>query len=307
MAKKVVVLQGGFSAEREVSLSSGGMIAQALQKKGYEVILHDLRDVRAFLRLLEAEKPDAVFNGLYGNWGEDGEIQAVLDMLQIPYTHSGVRASLLGMDKNLTRMIAEANGIKVAPAEKMTFGHLKNSGVKMPTPYVVKPVADGSSVGVFIIHNGEELKQIKYDCDDREILVEKFIPGRELTCAVLNGKALAVTELRPKAGFYDYQAKYTGGMTEHILPADLPQAAAEAVKRYAETIHKALGCNMLSRSDFRYNEDDGVVFLEINTNPGMTPLSLVPEQAKYSGISYEELCSRLVEAAQCRKLRITGN
>ena len=300
MVKKVLVLMGGFSAEREVSLVSGKNVAEALKGFGYEVVCHDLRNGFDFVEALRKEKPDVVFNALHGNFGEDGEIQGMLDVLQIPYTHSGLKASLLGMDKNLTRQVALKSGIKVADAEVTTFEKFKKNKTKITFPYVVKPVSDGSSVGVFIVQNEADRKKVCYDDEKREILVEKFIEGKELTVAVLNGKALGVTEMRPKVGFYDYKAKYTDGMTQHILPAEIPEKAYKTAQKYAEILDKALGCKAVSRSDFRYNEKDGVVLLEINTNPGMTPLSLVPEQARFAGISYEKLCAMLVEKATFR-------
>ena len=300
--KKVMVLMGGFSAEREVSLVSGKGVLEALIRAGYAAYAYDLKNIDDFLAEIKGNRPDVVFNALHGNWGEDGEIQALLDLMQIPYTHSGMKASLLGMDKELTKMVAAGVGIKIAESEKLTFASLLQNGTKIPLPYVVKPVADGSSVGVFIVQTESDLAQVNYDDENREILVEKYIAGRELTCAVYNGKALAVTELCPHAAFYNYQAKYTNGMTQHEVPANLAPEVENTVKKYAEKLHKALGCNMLSRSDFRYNDIDGVVLLEVNTNPGMTPLSLVPEQALFVGISYEELCSGMVEHAQCRKL-----
>ncbi len=302
MSKKVLVLSGGFSAERDVSLSSSGDIAEALKTKGYDVVIHDLRDTWKFIDVLKKEKPDVVFNGLHGNWGEDGEVQGLLDMLQIPYTHSGVKASCIGMDKYVTKIVAENSGIRVASGQKMTVREFVANGTVIPYPYVVKPVSEGSSVGVFIVKNAEEKLLVKYDDPDREILVEEFISGRELTAMCLEGKAYCVTELKASNEFYDYKAKYTNGITQHILPAELPQDVTEICKKYAEKLHLALGCNSVSRTDFRYNPEDGVVFLEINTNPGMTSLSLVPEQAKYAGIDYSTLCSRLVENAKCRKL-----
>lgn len=302
MSKKVMVLKGGFSSEREVSLVSGKGVEEALKKDGYEVVACDLKDVREFLKAIELEKPDVVFNALHGNWGEDGEIQAMLDMLQIPYTHSGMEASLVGMNKDLSKMLAVDNGVKVAESEKKTYDDFKKNGTKINLPYVLKPVADGSSVGVFIIHKPEDLKMVKYEDESRELLIEKFISGKELTVAVFNDEALAVTELCPKVEFYDYEAKYTNGMTNHILPAEIPEEVAEKAKSYAVIMHKVLGCNTVSRSDFRYNSQDGVIFLEINTNPGMTPLSLVPEQAKFRGVSYEKLCDELVRSAKCRKM-----
>lgn len=302
MTKKVLVLMGGFSAEREVSLSSGGDIAEALKSKGYDVVLYDLQNTWDFIDVLQKEKPDVVFNGLYGNWGEDGTVQGMLDLLQIPYTHSGVKTSVIGMDKYLTKQIARSQGIKTAADEKTTARKLAVQGTVISLPYVVKPVADGSSVGVFIVKTPEEAREIRYDDPDREILIEKYIPGRELTVMCLEGRAYAVTELRAAGGFYNYKAKYTDGVTQHVLPAEIPDEVAATCKEYAEKIHRALGCRMVSRSDFRWNETDGVVFLEINTNPGMTKLSLVPEQAKYAGIDYATLCAKLVENAECRKI-----
>ena len=293
---------GGFSAEREVSLSSGGDIAAALKSKGYDVVLYDLQNTWDFIDVLQKEKPDVVFNGLYGNWGEDGTVQGMLDLLQIPYTHSGVKTSVIGMDKYLTKQIARSQGIKTAADEKTTARKLAAQGTVISLPYVVKPVADGSSVGVFIVKTPEEAREIRYDDPDREILIEKYIPGRELTVMCLEGRAYAVTELRAAGGFYNYKAKYTDGVTQHVLPAEIPDEVAATCKEYAEKIHRALGCRMVSRSDFRWNETDGVVFLEINTNPGMTKLSLVPEQAKYAGIDYATLCAKLVENAECRKI-----
>lgn len=301
MSKKVLLVYGGFSAEREVSLSSKNDIASALKSKGYTVIEHNLTDVWAFLDILKNEKPDVVYNGLYGNWGEDGEIQGLLDMLQIPYTHSGLKASALGMDKYLTKLLASAAGVKVAQGEKTTAAAYLQNGTKVPYPYVVKPVCDGSSVGVYIVHNAEEAKNVTYTDSNLPLLIEQYIAGRELTAMCLNGKANVITELKTDCSFYDYQAKYTSGKTHHILPADLPEDVAEACKHYTETVYNALGCRSVARCDFRYNEEDGVVLLEINTNPGMTALSLVPEQAKYLGISFEDLCDILVKNAAYRK------
>lgn len=301
--KKVLVVYGGFSSERDVSIVSGKNIAEALQKKGYLVVEHDLTSGALFFEALKKEKPDVVFNALHGNFGEDGEIQGFLDILQIPYTHSGMKSSVFGMNKQITKEICFKNGINTAPYEMMTYEEFLKNGTKIKIPYVVKPQSDGSSVGVFIVQNEDDVKKVFYSDKKEEILVEKYIKGRELTVAVLEDKACAVTELKPKIGFYDYEAKYTNGATDHILPAEVPLKIAETAMEYALKIHKILKCNTVSRSDLRYNEDDGVVFLEINTNPGMTPLSLVPEQAKYIGVSYEDLCQKLVENASCRKIK----
>lgn len=293
---------GGFSAEREISLITGSGVCEALLKKGYKVVPYDLTDTMDFISALEKEKPDVVFNALHGNWGEDGEIQGLLDMLQIPYTHSGLKASAVGMDKDITKWVCQSLGIKVPVGEKTTYREFLERGTMIAMPFVVKPVSDGSSVGVFIVRAPEDWKHVCYDDLDREILIEKFIDGFDITVTVLNDKALTVTALHPKNDFYDYEAKYTDGMTQHIIPAPIPETAFQTALRYAEKLHKALGCNIVSRSDLRYNDKDGVVMLEINTNPGMTPLSLVPEQFKYCGGSYEEFCAIMVEGAKCRKI-----
>ncbi len=303
MTKKIMVLMGGFSSEREVSIDSGTSVAKALRTKGYDVIEHILTDTRKFINELNNEKPDVVFNALHGNWGEDGTIPALLDLLQIPYTHSGTLPSAVGMNKYLTKLIAKNSGIRTAASQRMTAGEFLKNATTIDFPYVVKPVSDGSSVGVFIVHNHDEALLVKYPDLNTEILVEKYIPGKELTVMCYKNRAYVVTELKAQGGFYDYEHKYTAGQTVHQLPADIPHEISEICKAYAETIHNKLGCKTVSRSDFRYNPEDGVVFLEINTHPGMTSLSLVPEQAKYIGVSYEDLCQTLVEEASCRPLK----
>ena len=302
MQKKVLLVYGGFSAEREVSISSKNDIAAALKSKGYAVVEHDLTDAWKFVEVLRQEKPDVVYNGLYGNWGEDGEIQGLLDMLQIPYTHSSMVASAVGMNKHLSKLVAAQNGVKTPRGQMMTFAEYKKQKVGLSLPYVVKPVADGSSVGVFLVLEAEDVDKVTYDDENTQLLVEEYIAGRELTVMCLKGKSYVVTELKASNEFYDYNAKYTAGKTQHILPADLPEDITATCLKYAETMHKAIGCNAVSRCDMRYNPKDGVVLLEINTNPGMTSLSLVPEQAKYAGIAYAELCEMLVESATCRKV-----
>lgn len=303
MTKKVMVLMGGFSSEHDVSLQSGTAIASALKKRGYNVIEHNLTDSKKLISDLNQEKPDTVFNALHGNWGEDGTIPALLDLLQIPYTHSGMTASSIGMNKYLTKLIAEKAGIKTATGKKMTAKEFISIGATLPRPFVVKPVSDGSSVGVFVVEKPEDIFKIRYDDPTTELLIEKYISGQELTVMCYQGKSHVVTEMKPLKGFYDYTNKYTTGKTEHILPANIPDNITKTCLKYAETIHNLLGCKTVSRSDFRYNPQDGVVFLEINTHPGMTGLSLVPEQAKYIGISYEDLCVTLVEEASCRPLK----
>ena len=218
MPEKILVLSGGFSAEREVSAVSGKGVAQALRECGYDVVEHNLTSAYGLLEALQAEKPDAVFNALHGNWGEDGEIQGFLDMLQIPYTHSGLAASFLGMNKLLTKEICRLNGIKTADYRALTYGEFKKRGASMDFPYVIKPQSDGSSVGVFIVKNKEDESKVCYDHEACELLAEKYIAGKELTVAVIDGKACGVTELRPAKGFYDYKAKYTNGATMHIFP-----------------------------------------------------------------------------------------
>lgn len=302
MSKKVLVVMGGFSAEREVSLVSGRGIAEALRQEGYQTKEHDLHDIAVFLKELNEFKPDVVFNALHGNWGEDGEIQGLLDMLQIPYTHSGLKASAVGMDKQLTKLVCHSIGIKTPIGEKTTYRKFTETGTIIAMPYVIKPVSDGSSVGVYIINSTDDLKQVNFSDENTEILIEKYIAGRELTVAVLQGKALTVTEMCPQEGFYDYHAKYTDGATVHVIPAPIPEKYFNEAMNYAEKLHKALGCKTVSRCDFRYNEKDGIVLLEINTAPGMTPLSLVPEQYLYCGGTYSELCKILVEEASCRKI-----
>ena len=301
MQKKVLLIYGGFSAEHDVSIASKNDISQALKSKNYDVIEHNLTDIWNFLNVIKEENPDVVYNGLYGNWGEDGELQGLLDMLKVPYTHSGLKASAIGMDKHLSKLIAEKNGIKIAESEYKSAADYLKYGTQIPYPYVVKPSCDGSSVGVYIVKNQQDAANIKYPDHSMQLLIEKYIAGRELTVMCLKGKAYIVTELVAKNEFYDYQAKYTNGYTKHILPAKIDADVTATCLKYAQTMHNALNCNTLSRSDFRYNTHDGVVFLEINTNPGMTSLSLVPEQAKAIGISYANLCAELVENATYRK------
>lgn len=303
MAKKVMVLMGGFSSEREVSLNGGKNIASALRKKSYDVIEHDLTDTREFIKAIDTHKPDVIFNALHGNWGEDGTISALLDLLQIPYTHSGMLSSAIGMNKYITKLIAKNSGIRVASSQKTTAKDFQSSGTTIEYPYVVKPVSDGSSVGVFIVKNQQDALLVKYKNMDTEILIEKYIEGQELTVMCYKNYSYVVTEIKPSESFYDYEHKYIDGKTAHILPANIPHDVSEICKAYAQTMHNKLNCKTVSRSDFRYNSKDGVVFLEINTHPGMTELSLVPEQAKYIGISYEDLCQSLVEEASCRPLK----
>jgi len=314
MSRKVVVLMGGRSAEREVSLVSGHACAKALRDAGYAVSEVDFgEDVGALVKAL-SPAPDVVFNALHGRWGEDGCVQGLLELLHIPYTHSGVMASAMAMDKQMTKSIAGAVGV-TSPEGIIVSPQDLAAGDVMDRPYVIKPAQEGSSVGVRIIHEGDNTPPIDlatWKFGD-EILVERFIPGRELTVAVMGEKPLAVTEIQPREGFYDYEAKYTGGRADHIVPAVIPAEVTKAALQAALSVHKALGCRGVSRSDFRYDDTTAasngtakngaakghLYFLEVNTQPGMTPLSLVPEQAAHCGISFADLCAWMVENATC--------
>jgi D-alanine-D-alanine ligase len=300
----VVVLMGGWSSEREVSLTSGRGIAAALRERGWERVteLDMERDIAARLGEL---RPDIVFNALHGTPGEDGTVQGMLDLMGIRYTHSGVETSVIAIDKVLTKMVLVPHGIRM-PAGQMVESRSLFERDPMARPYVLKPVNEGSSVGVAIVtEDGNYGNPIGRDVPGpwdqfERLLAEPFIRGRELTVAVLGNEPLAVTELRPRAGFYDYAAKYTDGLTEHICPAEVPDDVAQTMMDMAVTAHRLLGCKGASRSDFRWDDKQGaggVYLLEVNTQPGMTPLSLVPEQARYRGIEYGDLVERLIAEA----------
>ena len=302
--KRVAVLLGGRSAERDVSLTSGHGCAKALREEGFDVVEIDPKtsDLAA---QINAAKPDVVFNALHGRWGEDGSVQGLLELLAIPYTHSGVLASALAMHKQRAKDVFRAAGLPlvksiVADRRAAAAGHL------MEPPYVVKPVNEGSSVGVFIIRKGDNRPPAALGSDQwtlsDEMMIEEFVPGRELTVAVMGTRALAVTEITTNLEFYDYEAKYAAGGSIHTLPAKIPAAVAEEAMRLAERAHAALGCLGVSRCDFRYDDTAGkhrLVVLEVNTQPGMTPTSLVPEQAALGGMSYRALCRWIVEDASC--------
>lgn len=303
MAKKVAVLMGGWSAEREVSLVSGAACAKALVRAGYMVTPIDVqRDMGALLtRLLP--RPDVVFNALHGRFGEDGCVQGLLDILDVAYTHSGLLASAVAMNKPHSKKMFAAAGLHVADHIIVSPETLM-AGDPMARPYVVKPINEGSSVGVHIItedDNHEPYDDIGWPLGD-EVMVEDFIPGREFTVAVMgkgdDAKAMTVTEITTNRGFYDYDAKYSAGGSSHEVPADLEKAVFEEVLRSAEIAHRVLGCRGISRSDFRY-DGKTLYILEINTQPGMTPTSLVPEQAKLIGMDFEALVSWMVENAEC--------
>jgi len=303
MTLHVVVLMGGWSAEREVSLMSGNGVADALESRGHRVTRIDMgRDVAA--RLAEA-KPDVVFNALHGTPGEDGSVQGMLDLMGLKYTHSGMVTSVIAIDKQLTKQALIPHGIPM-PGGRMVKSAELHQRDPLPRPYVLKPVNEGSSVGVAIVtREGNYGDPISPDArgpwqEFEELLAEPYIRGRELTTAVLGDRALGVTELRTKTGFYDYDAKYTDGLTDHIYPAAIPDDVAAACQRIAVDAHRLLGCKGASRADFRWDDEQGVeglFLLEVNTQPGMTPLSLVPEQAKYSGMTYAELVQWLVDDA----------
>ena len=299
----IAVLMGGWSAEREVSLMSGAGVADALESLGHRVTRIDMgRDVA--LRLAEA-KPDLVFNALHGTPGEDGSVQGMLDLMGLRYTHSGLATSVIAIDKQLTKQALVPHGIPM-PGGRIVRSEELHERDPLPRPYVLKPVNEGSSVGVAIVTDESDYgNPIARDtrgpwAEFDELLAEPFIRGRELTTAVLGDTAMGVTELKPKTGFYDYESKYTDGLTEHVYPADIPDDVAQACEAIAVEAHRLLGCKGASRSDFRWDDERGVAglfLLEVNTQPGMTPLSLVPEQARHRGMSYPELVQAIVDEA----------
>lgn len=299
MSRSVVVLMGGWSSEREVSLVSGAAVADSLRAAGYRVTAVDVqRDVGTVLSRL-SPRPDAVFNALHGRYGEDGCVQGLLDILGLPYTHSGLLASALAMHKPMAQRLFAQAGIAVAEHRIVSREQVMGGDV-MPRPYVIKPLNEGSSVGVRIVREGDNLT-IAREGDwpyGGEVMVERFIEGRELTVAVMGDRALAVTEISTHRGFYDYDAKYAEGGSRHVIPAEIDPEVYDEAKRLSVLAHRTLGCRGVSRADFRF---DGrtLYMLEVNTQPGMTPTSLVPEQAAYAGISFQELVSWMVENAEC--------
>lgn len=297
MTKRVAVLFGGWSNEREVSLSTGTAVVKACKELGYNTIGIDASpDIADKLR--EA-KPDVVFNALHGRWGEDGCIQGLLEILKIPYTHSGLMASAIAMDKPMARNVFIANGI---PCAKGQVFHKDEIIQKEPMsrPYVIKPSNEGSSVGVLLVFEGDNatFNDTSWPYGDK-VLVEQYIPGREIQVAVLDGKALGAIEIVPNNKFYDYEAKYTDGKAKHLMPAPLTKELEAEVLALAEKAHKVLGCRGLTRSDFRLHENENKFYiLEVNTQPGMTPLSLSPEIAAYKGINFNQLVQKLIEGAR---------
>ena len=304
--RHVAVLMGGWSAERPVSLVTGKGCAEALRAEGFRVTEIDVgRDIAEVLIQL---KPDVCFNALHGQWGEDGCVQGLLEILNIPYTHSGVLASAVAMHKERTKAVYRSAGLPIVN-DIVCSRHDVSRQTAIKPPFVIKPVNQGSSVGVFIFRSGdnrppEQLTSPDWNLGD-EVMVEEFVPGRELTVAVMDGKALAVTEIVPRTKFYDYDAKYAEGGSEHVVPAKLHPDAYQSAMDLAERAHAVLGCRGISRTDFRYDDTKGepgrIILLETNTQPGMTPTSLAPEQAAYKGITYQALCRWLVEDASCAR------
>jgi len=295
---KVAVLMGGPSAEREVSLVSGRECAKALREEGYDVTELDAgQDIAERLRALA---PDVVFNALHGRWGEDGCVQGILEWLHIPYTHSGILASSLAMDKERTKDVYRAHGLPVVPSLLASKVDVSAEHVMAP-PYVVKPYNEGSSVGVYIVQEAANGPPKLDENMPETVMVEAYAAGRELTTTVMGDQALTVTEIITE-GWYDYDAKYTEGGSRHVCPADIPQDIFDLCMEYAVTAHQALGCRGVSRTDYRWDEArgaEGLVLLETNTQPGMTPTSLSPEQARAVGMSFGALCAWMVEDASC--------
>jgi D-alanine-D-alanine ligase len=301
--KRVAVIYGGWSSEREVSISSGTQMLKAAQAAGYDAVGIDAgRDLAAQLADV---KPDVVLNGLHGPWGEDGCVQGLLEIMDLPYSHSGVLASALAMDKLKSKAVYRAAGLPVAEDKQVTRAEAAAAHPLEP-PYVVKPVNEGSSFGVLIVREGangppQELLGESWHYGDY-LMAEEFIPGRELTVAVLGDRALAVTEITTLRDYYDFDAKYSAGGSRHVIPADVPEHITAMAMDFALRAHQVLGCRGATRSDFRYDDKrDRLVILETNTQPGMTPTSLVPEQAAFVGMSFEELVAWMIEDASCRR------
>ncbi|WP_198377854.1 D-alanine--D-alanine ligase [Neoroseomonas rubea] len=305
MSAHVAVLLGGISAEREVSLSSGRQVVAALREAGFRVTpIEVTQDLPALIRALTEPRPDVVFNALHGRFGEDGCIQGVLDWLGLPYTHSGLRASAVAMDKDAAKAVFRQAGLPVAEHCLVTREELEAAD-PLPRPYVVKPVNEGSSVGVFIVTEGDNRRaEIARDWRyGAHAMAETFVPGRELTVGVMGDRALAVTDIIADAGaFYDYESKYADGGSRHVLPARIHADAYAAAMDIALRAHQALGCRGTSRADLRYDDTGGepgrLVLLEVNTQPGLTPTSLLPEQAAHCGIPFPALCAWMVKEAR---------
>lgn len=304
--KKVAVLMGGISKEREISLKTGGAISAALKRSGYDVTDVDVGDGAKLVRRLEELKPDVALVALHGKFGEDGCIQGLLEMIRIPYTGGGVMASSVGMDKIVCKRIARELGIPCAPEMIFESGTLGTeqfvAEFDMDLPVIVKPSREGSTINMSIVQRKEDLLgavQAALESDDK-VIVEKYIKGREVTVGILNGEALPTLEIAPKGGFYDYKSKYTKGMTEYIVPARIGDAIAERLTRWSEIICNAIECEGTARVDYIVSGDDDAYFLEVNTIPGMTELSLVPKAAAHIGIGFDEVCERLLDGARLK-------
>jgi D-alanine-D-alanine ligase len=308
MRKKVALLVGGWNAEREVSINKGKHVEVALREGGYDVnVIEVTKDIQKLITDLKSFSPDAVFQNIYGRMGEDGVLQGLMTLLEIPYTHSDVTASAIGIDKNITKRMAVSVGVPVAAGGLATIDEVRAESV-VPRPYVVKPFNEGSSVDIHIIKEGDNHLQSVVEGWNygAYALVEEYIPGKELTVAVLDGKAQAVTDIiSHTGGFFDYEAKYEDENTQLVLPAKIPQDVYDAALEYAQGVYNVLGCNGLARCDFRYDDTkgvDGLCFLEINTQPGLTAESIGPSQCVYNGMSFVQLCSHMVETAKCHGL-----
>ena len=306
MKKKVMVLMGGFSGEREVSLSSAQGVLEALQELNHEAIPFDVtRDMQALVHALETHKPDVVLNILHGRWGEDGCIQGLLEMMGVAYSNSGVLGSALAMNKVVARKLCQSAGLRIAPGQVAKLEDVC-AGRIMEPPYVIKPIGEGSSLGVYIIlDNKTPLPDPQNWAFDSDVLVERYIPGREIQVAVLGEKATGAIEIRPHTGFYDYEAKYTDGKAIHVMPAPIHAKAYAQVLEWAEKAHAVLECRGSTRSDFRYDDTQGepgeLYYLETNTQPGLTPLSLLPEIVAHAGMTYAQLVQWMVEDASCQR------
>jgi D-alanine-D-alanine ligase len=302
MSKRVAVLMGGWSAEREVSLVSGAAATDALGKLGYHATAIDVgRDIAARLTDMRPYT-DVVFNALHGRYGEDGCVQGMCELLKLPYTHSGVLASALAMDKPMAKRLFAASGIPVAEGRVVGRDELLDQD-PMPRPYVIKPLNEGSSVGVRIVPEGDNRAPLADAAwaYGEAVLVEAYVPGHEITVAVMGERALGALEIRPRGDFYDYDAKYVEGRAEHLMPAPMPAADYDDALRLARLAHDALGCRGVTRADFRYDDEGGLGLrlLEVNTQPGLTPISLVPEIAAHAGIDFPALVEWMVENARC--------
>ncbi len=306
MSLDVALLVGGWSAEREVSLEKGKKVEKALRDIGYNVRVIDVqKDIPLLIQSL-TPKPDIVFNNLHGTGGEDGVIQGVLEMLEIPCTHSDVCASALAMDKPKTKALASTVGVPSPKGVLISQEEFLKNGSPIVEPYVIKPPQEGSSVGVYIIREGDNREVISEEnwCFGEHALIEEYIQGLELTVAVLDGKAQAVTEIISQTEFFDYEAKYKDEATEYALPAKIPESVYTLALDYAERVYNIIGCSGLARCDFRYDEtlgDQGLLLLEINTQPGLTPESIAPSQVIYNGLSFNALCAHLIETVLCHE------